>query len=111
MTIGVKIDKILDNPKSAVLAVASLTLDGAFAVHGLRVMNSQKGKFVSMPSVSYQDKDGKTQYSDTFHPVTKQAREYIQSAVLKAYDAAVQQTNVQQFIPEQSSEPNMNCSF
>ena len=86
MTIGVKIDRIMDNPKSAVLAVASLTLDGAFAVHGLRVMNSQKGRFVNMPSVSYQDREGKTQYSDTFHPVTKQARDYIQAAVLKAYD-------------------------
>lgn len=108
MTIGVKIDRILNNPNSSVLATASLTLDGAFAVHGLKVMNSQKGRFVSMPSVSYQTKEGETKYSDTFHPTTKQARDYIQAAVLQAYDTAVQQQmTVQQFIPEPDSEPDM----
>ena len=49
MKIGVKIDKLLNNPNSPVKAFASVTLDGAFAVHGLRVMVTQKGRFVNMP--------------------------------------------------------------
>ena len=109
MTIGVKIDRIVDKPDSSVKAFASVTFDGSFAVHGLRVMDSQKGRFVNMPSVSYQDKTGKTQYSETFHPITKQARDYIQMAVLKAYDTAIQQqqTVTNEFTPEQNPVPDM----
>ena len=58
MKIGVKIDKLLNKPDSPVKAFASVTLDGAFAVHGLRVMVTQKGRFVNMPSQSYSDKSG-----------------------------------------------------
>ena len=94
MKIAVKIDRKLDRPDSAVKAFASVTLDGAFAVHGLKVMQTDKGRFVAMPSNSY-NKDGKTHYSDVFHAVTKAAREAIQSAVLQAYDREVYQT--QQF--------------
>lgn len=105
MKIAVKIDRILDKPDSTVKAFASVTLDGAFAVHGLRVMDTPKGRFVNMPSTSYTDRKGKTQYSDVFHPITKEAREFIQSAVLQAYDAAVQQAQMQQFEP-QPPEPD-----
>ena len=31
---------------------------GMFAVHGLRVIETEKGRFVNMPSTSYTDKDG-----------------------------------------------------
>ena len=104
MKIAVKIDRILDNPNSAVKAFASVTMDGAFAVHGLKVMQTEKGRFVAMPSNSYKDSEGKTQYSDVFHAVTKAARDAIQSAVLQAYDRVVCQT--QQFqVEEVLDEP------
>ncbi|MDE5565195.1 MAG: SpoVG family protein [Oscillospiraceae bacterium] len=104
MKIAVKIDRILDNPNSAVKAFASVTMDGAFAVHGLKIMQTEKGCFVAMPSNSYKDREGKTQYSDVFHAVTKAARDAIQSAVLHAYDRVVYQT--QQFeVEEPLDEP------
>lgn len=46
---------------------------------------------VNMPSTSYKDKDGNTQYNDTFHAITKSAREAINQAVLNAYDIKLQQ--------------------
>ena len=65
-----------------VRANASLTIGGAFAVHGIRVINSQeKGVFVSMPS--YKGKDG---YKDIFHAVTAEARQQMNDAVLAAYE-------------------------
>lgn len=104
MKIAVKIDRKLDRPDSAVKAFASVTLDEAFAVHGLKVMQTEKGRFVAMPSNSYKDREGKTQYSDVCHAVTKAARDAIQSAVLQAYDREVYQT--QQFeVEEPLDEP------
>lgn len=67
MKISASINKMTDNPDSATKAYASVTLDGMFAVHGLRVMEGEKGRFVNMPSTSYKDRDGNTQYNDIFH--------------------------------------------
>ncbi len=81
MKISVKIDRLQNNPNSALKAFASVTLDGMFAVHGLRVMESAKGRFVNMPSNSYKDKNGDTKYSDVFHAITKPARDAVSAAV------------------------------
>ena len=92
MKISASINKMVDNPDSATKAYASITLDGMFAVHGLRVMEGEKGRFVNMPSTSYKDRDGNTQYNDTFHAITKSAREAINQAVLNAYEFTLKQT-------------------
>ena len=92
MNISASINKMVNNPDSATKAYASVTLDGMFAVHGLRVMEGEKGRFVNMPSTSYKDRDGNTQYNDTFHAITKSAREAISQAVLNAYEFKLQQT-------------------
>ena len=34
-------------------AFASATIGGAFAVHGIRIIESDKGRFISMPQDSY----------------------------------------------------------
>ncbi|MFA6730490.1 MAG: SpoVG family protein [Candidatus Izemoplasmatales bacterium] len=64
-----------------VRATASLTIGGAFAVHGIKVISGQKGDFVSMPS--YKSGDS---YKDIFHAVTAEAREQMNDAVMKAYE-------------------------
>jgi stage V sporulation protein G len=72
------------NPKEdeSIRASASLTIGGAFAVHGVKVTRSQsKGDFVSMPSY----KKGE-EYKDIFHAVTKEAREAMNAAVMQAYE-------------------------
>lgn len=93
MKISASINKMTDNPDSATKAYASVTLDGMFAVHGLRVMEGEKGRFVNMPSTSYKDRDGNTQYNDIFHAITKSAREAInQVAIQNALDYTVADT-------------------
>ena len=45
----------------------------------------QKGLCVQMPQNSFQ-KDGKTEYSDIFHPITADARAELNGKVLEAYE-------------------------
>ena len=58
MRIHASINRMVNKEDSAIKAYASVTMDGMFAVHGLRVIETEKGRFVNMPSTSYTDKDG-----------------------------------------------------
>lgn len=84
-SISARIDRLVDYENTKVKAIASANIGGAFAIHGLRVIDLQKGLFVQMPQNSFQ-KDGKTEYSDIFHPVTAEARSELNSKVLEAYE-------------------------
>lgn len=90
----VKIDSLVDYEGSKVKAFASVNIGGAFALHGIRVMDSEKGLYVAMPSRSYQ-KDGKTEYAEVFHPVTADARTALNNAVMTAYEQKMQEQSLQ----------------
>lgn len=70
---------------TAMRASASVTLDSAFAVRDLKVIEGVKGLFVSMPS--RKSEDGR--YLDVAFPVTREMREELQAKVLGAYNEAV----------------------
>lgn len=91
MKIQVTINRMVNKEDSAVKAYASVSLDGQYAVHGLRIMEGEKGRFVNMPSTSYTNREGHKQYTDTFHPITKESRETLNNAVLEAYDRKLHQ--------------------
>jgi len=88
--ITVKIDKLFNDESKKLKAFASANV-GPFAVHGIRVFENDKGTFVSMPSVSYKDGQGNTQYDEVFHPVTKEAREALVKNVIDEYNHALEQ--------------------
>ena len=122
MRIHASINRMVNKEDSAIKAYASVTMDGMFAVHGLRVIETEKGRFVNMPSTSYTDKDGNKQYSDTFHAITKSARTAVNQAVLNAYDLKlqqVQQTDIEventpdeeMSEPEDEPEPELSMQF
>lgn len=79
----VRVRKVLTEGKMK--AIVSVTLDGAFVVHDVKVIEGQNGLFVAMPSRRMPDGE----YRDIAHPITSSAREVIQSAVLQAYENAV----------------------
>jgi len=62
-------------------AIGSVTIGGAFVVHGVRVVESDKGLFVAMP----QRKEG-DRYRDVAHPVTAEMRNQVAHAVLEEYE-------------------------
>ena len=84
MNIEVKIVKTF--PQSVKLkAFADLRIENCFAIHGLKVIDSEKGMFVAMPSTKAGDG-----YQDIFHPITKEARDQVTSLVLSEYERHLQ---------------------
>ena len=79
MEIEAKILKTFPAP-SKLRAVARVTIDGCFAVHGLKIVDSKKGLFVAMPNVKVGD-----HYVDTFHAITTESREQLLTAVMEAW--------------------------
>ncbi len=113
--ITVRIDRMLDNSSTKIKAFASANIAGAFAIHGIRVIDSQKGLFVQMPQESYQ-KNGRTEYSDIFHPVTADARAELYGAVLTAYEQSLRmresaQEHEQGGVQEQDEDPDEDIGF
>ncbi len=66
-------------------AFAAVTLDDEFVIHGIKVMENENGPWVSFPA----RKDESGEFRDIFHPITKEARERVISAVLGAYESEV----------------------
>lgn len=88
-SIQVRIDRLNDYEGSNIKAFASANIGGAFAIHGIRVVDSQKGMFVAMPQSSHKDGNGNTKYSDIFHAVTAEARSELNEKVMNAYEQAL----------------------
>ncbi|MFS0690782.1 septation regulator SpoVG [Sporosarcina sp. 179-K 8C2 HS] len=62
-------------------AIASITLDGEFVVHDIRVIEGNDGLFVAMPS----KRTPEGEFRDVAHPINTTARMKVQDAVLTAY--------------------------
>lgn len=89
MTItDVRIRKIAAEGKMK--AIVSITFDNEFVVHDIKVIEGQNGLFIAMPSRKTPDGE----FKDIAHPINTDTREKIQSSILKAYKAAVEEENV-----------------
>lgn len=82
--IAVKINSL--RPEGPVLAYASATLNGCFAIRGIKIVNGEKGAFVSMPSYKTQGR-----FQDVCFPITKEFREQLHATVLEAYQQELAQ--------------------
>ena len=91
------------NAGGNVLANASVTLNGCFAIRGVRVMEGRDGIFASMPS--YKTRDG---YKDICFPCTKEFHQQFNEAVVAAYRQAMAQARQQRNETfQQQEEPPM----
>ena len=63
-------------------ALVSITLDEAFVIHDLRVIEGNSGLFVAMPSKRTPDGE----FRDIANPINSDMRQEIQDAVMKVYD-------------------------
>ena len=95
----------IQNGKS-LLATASVTLGGCFAVQGIQVREGKNGVFVSMP----QRKDVKGRYHDVCFPTTAEMRRAINAAVLGEYErTAPSRASVLDALREKTPEPGKSA--
>ena len=64
-------------------AVASVTFDGQFAVHDIKVISTESKLFIVMPS--RKNPDGS--YRDIAHPINSVFRSSLEREVLRAYES------------------------
>jgi stage V sporulation protein G len=62
--------------------VASVTFDEEFVVHDIKVIESDKGLFIAMPS----RKTPNGEFKDIAHPINTDTREAIQTAIIAKYN-------------------------
>ena len=79
----------LDDPKGSTKAFASVGIDDIAAIRGVRVVEGEKGFFVTMP----QSKDSGGEYHDIAFPINGDLRKEITKAVLDEYKAAERTTD------------------
>ena len=64
-------------------AVVSVTFDNEFVVHDIKIIESQNGLFIAMPSRKTPDGE----FKDIAHPINSATREKIQTAILDKYQS------------------------
>ncbi len=80
----IKIRKLFD--EGPMKAVVSVTFDSQLAVHDIKVIYARDRYFIVMPS--RQNPDGT--YRDIVHPINAQFRATLESAVIKAFEEALE---------------------
>lgn len=70
------------NSEGRMKAVVSVTFDGAFVVHDIKVIEGQEKLFVAMPSRKTPDGE----FKDIAHPINAEMRETLQSAIISKYE-------------------------
>lgn len=79
----VRIRKITKD--SNMKAVVSITLDGEFVIHDIKIIEGEKGLFIAMPSRKTAEGD----YRDIAHPISQESRERMSGVILEAYEKAL----------------------
>ncbi len=87
MNISVKAFENAD-PDSAVKAHVNMTIDNAFVVKNLAVVEGKNGLFVNMPHHKSNEvgEDGKPVYKDDAFPLNKDLRDQIRKAAVESYE-------------------------
>jgi len=73
-------------PQGNLRAFASVSVEDLIAIRGIRVLDGEKGLFVTMP----QSRDKEGAYHDVAFPVNGDLRKQINTAILEAYFQAVE---------------------
>ena len=74
-------------PVKNLMGFASVKFNDCFVVENLKIVQGSKDLFLGMPS----QPDGKGGYRDMAYPVTKEFREQLNTAVLQAHEAKLEQ--------------------
>ena len=81
----VKIRKL--QGKSKIVAFATVVVDNAVCIDGIKIINGEKGMFIAMPSTQFSPK-GSTEkkWKDIVFPINSEARKVLTDAILASYN-------------------------
>ena len=82
--------RIVKKEDSKLKAVASITIDDAFVIHDIKIIEGTEGNFVAMPS----RKTTEGEYKDIAHPINTETREMLIKIILEAYDKALTEQGI-----------------
>ena len=80
---SVKVKKI-EKENSRMKGIAEILLDDMIAIHDIRIISGDNGLFVAMPSRKTPAGD----YRDIVHPISQEARDIIEKAIVEEYNKA-----------------------
>lgn len=89
--------------KGPLVAYADVTVGDALVIHGVRLMQNDRGMFASMPQTSWTDRNGEVHYEKIVTAVGREISNEISRSVREAYDA-YEQERMQNGSEEQDEE-------
>ncbi len=92
MNIKIEIRKILKGDKPT-KAFANVVIDDSVVIHGVGVVENEKGRFMSMPTTKWTNMKGEEITRNVCHPITASARKEIEEALFKAYEEKLAENN------------------
>ena len=78
--------------ESKMKAVVSITIDGVFVIHDIKVIDGDNGPFIAMPSRKASDGE----YRDIAHPINSETREMMQKLIIERYEAVLAEETEQE---------------
>ena len=79
--------RIIENSDSKLKAIASIVIEGCFAIHDIKIIEGNEGVFIAMPS----RKTAEGTFKDIAHPINSETREMVKNIILDAYKKAVEE--------------------
>ncbi|NLM04846.1 MAG: septation regulator SpoVG [Clostridiales bacterium] len=73
-------------------AIVSVTFDGEFVVHDIKIIEGQNGLFIAMPS----RKMGEGDFRDIAHPINSETRAKIQDAIFAEYEKVCEENEAKE---------------
>lgn len=77
--------KLTKSKEKKLKAIASIVIDNCFAIHDIKVIQSNQRSFISMPA----KKSYTGEYRDIVHPLNSETREYISTMIMQEYEKAL----------------------
>lgn len=87
MNVKIEIKKVLNGDKPT-KAYANVVIDDGIVIHGVGVVETDKGRFMSMPTKTRKTEKGEEITRPVWHPISSSARKEIEEALFKAYEQA-----------------------
>ena len=79
---------------------ASITLENAFVIRGLKIIEGATGLFIAMPSRKRRDGT----FQDIAHPINMETREWMENQVIAAYRQEIQRVESGEIPPPSSNQ-------